>query len=289
MSRWARFFLWLGGIAALIVAVLVLNGFRGRLGWTADAEPPDEIAALIGPAMRWTVPDGAGPHPVALLLSGCNGPQSNLDRLARDLLAAGWASVIVDSHSPRELDEAQLWRLVCAGQVLNGAERAADIAVTLAMVRGRPELDAGHVALIGLSHGGWTSLDYLALALESTLPPLLTAWPEAIQDDPLAGIRNAIFFYPYCGPAGRGLSEELPSDISYLFQLVEGDIIANEARCFEIAGRLLSVDADVSVTVYEGVTHNFDDPEQSFLSPLAFDAAARDAATAATLRALGPP
>lgn len=278
-----------GIVVVLIAAALAVNGFRGRLGWTANPQTPQEIAALIAPAMRWTLPQGEGPHPVALLLSGCDGPRTNLDRLAADLAAAGWASVLVDSHGPRGLDEAQLWRLVCAGQLLNGTERAADIAVTLAGLRDRPEIDSARVVLIGVSHGGWTTLDYLAMARAGTLPPLLTEWPEEIAADPLAGIRGTVLYYPYCGPASLGATAPLPSGLSYLFLLVEGDAIAGERSCLTVAGRLLAEKADVAVTLYKGVTHGFDVREKSFLSPLAFDAATTEAAIAATLEFLGPP
>jgi dienelactone hydrolase len=286
MKRWL-----IGGaiVLVLIAAALAVNGFRGRLGWTANPQTPDAIAALIGPSMRWTLPQGEGPHPVALLLSGCDGPRTNLDRLAVDLAAAGWASVLVDSHGPRGLDEVQLWRLVCAGQLLNGTERAADIAVTLAGLRDRPEIDSSRVVLIGVSHGGWTTLDYLAMARAGTLPPLLTAWPEEIADEPLAGIRGAVFYYPYCGPASLGATAPLPAGLSYLFLLVEGDGIANERPCLAVAGGLLADKADVAVTLYKGVTHGFDVREKSFLSPLEFDAATTEAAIAATLEFLGPP
>jgi len=269
--------------------VLAVNGFRGRLGWTASPQSPAAVAALIEPAMRWTMPEGEGPHPAALLLSGCDGPRSNLDRLADVLAGAGWASVIVDSHGPRGLDDVQLWRLVCAGQLLNGAERAADIAVTLAALRSRPEIDSSRIALIGLSHGGWAALDYLAMARAGTLPPLLTSWPEAIADDPLAGLRRIVLFYPYCGPASLNSVDALPTEPSYLFLLVEGDTIANERHCLEVAGRLLSVQADVAVTVFEGVTHSFDAEEKAFLSTLEFDPETTDAAIAATLDFLGAP
>ncbi len=286
MRRWL---LWIGGAAVLVATILAINALRGRLGWTATPQSPETIASLIVPAMRWTLPEGEGPHPVALLLSGCDGPQPNLDRLAAGLEDAGWASVIIDSHGPRGLDDVQLWRLVCAGQLLNGAERAADIAVTLAELRNRPEIDRRRVALVGLSHGGWAILDYLAMSRAGTLPPLLTSWPDAIAADPVAEIREAVFFYPYCGPASLASVYVLPSEPSYLFLLVEGDTIANERHCLEIAGRLLSVRADVAVTVYEGVTHSFDAEEHSVLSTLDFDPGTTEAATSAMLDFLGAP
>ena len=127
-----RIWLWIGLAVAVIAILVAVNSFRGRLGWTAVVQTPADLAQQIAPGFIWVVPEGEGPFPAAMLLSGCDGPQSNLNRLAAELAAAGWLSVIVDSHGPRGLDDAQLWRLVCAGQILNGAERASDIAVALA-------------------------------------------------------------------------------------------------------------------------------------------------------------
>ena len=84
------------------------------------------------PFYRVTRPDGPGPFPTALLFSGCDGPKDNLERWARDARRAeGWASIIVDSHGPRGFSDYEVWRLVCAGQLFMGSERAGDVLVAI--------------------------------------------------------------------------------------------------------------------------------------------------------------
>lgn len=285
-SRLRRRVIWAGAIAAVLIAALSVNSFRGRLGWSAVVLEPAELYDELAPAMVWTLPEGTGPHPVAILLSGCDGPRPNLDYLANVLVSSGWASVIIDSHSPRGLDDHQLWRLVCSGQILNGAERASDVAVTLDAIRARVDLDPARVALVGLSHGGWAALDFLALSVADKVPPLLTAWPEGLGDPVHEGLSAALLFYPYCGPAAVGSRGNLPRELPYLFLLVDGDIITNEQRCLELAGELRADGAEVSVHTFTGVTHGFDQQAKSDLSPLEFDPEAREEAIGLTLEFL---
>jgi len=283
---WRRFAIWTMAVVLGLSALAVTNGLRGRVGWTATQQTPAALAAQIAPSFKWTVPPGEGPFPAAILLSGCDGPKSNLPNMAKAIAGQGWLSVIVDSHGPRGLDQNNLWRLVCAGQLLNGAERAADIAIALDELLQRDDVDISRVALIGFSHGGWSIFDFLALSGQGEVSPLLTSWPQSVSPAPHDLISAAAFFYPYCGPAARGSVEPLPPRPAYLFLLVEGDAIANERHCYETAGRLLSVGADVSVQVFTGVTHSFDQEERAGGSILEFDANATQQATQATLQFL---
>jgi dienelactone hydrolase len=284
--RWRKITIWVGLCILLFAAIAVLNGLRGRVGWTAIQQMPDELARQIVPSFQWTVPPGEGPFPAAVLLSGCDGVKSNLSNMAEALAGHGWLSVIVDSHGPRGLDQTNLWRLVCAGQLLNGAERAADVAIALNEVMQRGDVDRSRVALIGFSHGGWSVLDFLALSAQGQVSPLLTEWPKAISGSPHELISASVFFYPYCGPAARSSVDPLPARPAYLFLLVAGDAIVGEQHCFEIAGRLLAVDAEVTVRVFSGVTHSFDQEEKSGGTFLEFDAEATEKATGVTLEFL---
>ena len=96
-----------------------------------------------------------------MLLSGCDGVHDNMEFWANRLAARGYRALILDSHRPRGLDRFEAWRLVCAGQVLPGAERAGDLAVALA----DPALPAGGRIVLGASHGGWAAMEFLRLAL----------------------------------------------------------------------------------------------------------------------------
>ena len=115
---------------------------------------------------------------MAILLSGCDGPNDNMALWAEALAEEGWASLILVSHPPRGLDLAQRWRLVCSGWALTGPERADDVAAALAALRDVEGLDASRMLLLGASHGGWAVAELLALAEARTMPSGLDAWPE---------------------------------------------------------------------------------------------------------------
>lgn len=262
---------WIIAIVVAAIALIGLNGLRGRMGVTLKAQTPAELAKLLKGSFRWIHPEGDGPFPVAVLLSGCDGPKSNLEDLADELRTAGWMSLIVDSHGPRGLDRNEAWRLVCAGQILNGAERAADLAVALSEIRKRPDADSDRIALIGFSHGGWTVLDFLALSTESSVPPLLTEWPENGGQPQTQGIRKIVLFYPYCGTASMSANAEVFAGPDYLFLLVSGDTIASDRPCLALSDRMRAEGASVEVEVFDGVTHSFDQEAKNLFSSLEFD------------------
>ncbi len=273
-------------ILGVAVAALGLNTLRAFLGWSAVTYTPAELAETLRPGYVVTQPPGTGPFPTALLLSGCGGPKDNLDRLARALADAGWASVVVDSHGPRGLDMAEQWRLVCAGQLLTGSERAADIAVALDDIRGMELVDPDRLALIGASHGGWAILDLLALIHAGEQPPTLTTWPASLRADALEGVRAAVLFYPYCGALSRAARSDGLVPVPMLFLLVEDDRIVDEADCLALAERQLVAGARVDVELFDGVTHGFDQAEKAPLSTLDYDPQAAAQAIASTLEFL---
>jgi dienelactone hydrolase len=274
---------------AVLAAAVGLNTLRAWLGWSAVSYAPDELAAKLRPGYAVTRPPGDGPFPTALLFSGCDGPKGNLDRLAATLAEAGWASVVVDGHGPRGLDTVEQWRLVCAGQLLTGAERAADVAVALADVRRLDFVDPDRLALIGASHGGWAVLDLLALAHAGETPPLLRTWPPGMAERGLAAVRAAVLFYPYCGPLSRAATADWTTRVPLLFLLVANDRIAPAADCLALVERLRARGAAAEVVTFEGVTHGFDQADKSPLSTLRYDAEATARALARTVAFLREP
>jgi dienelactone hydrolase len=268
------------GIVILLTALgaLGVNTLRGPMGWSMAAHSPVALAETLAPAYRITRPEGEGPFPTALLFSGCDGPKDNLGVLAHALAEQGWASIIVDSHGPRSYDKYETWRLICSGQLLTGAERAGDVAVAIDDARGMDFVDAGRIALIGASHGGWAVLDFLALASQGRVPPILEAWPESFRDDGLAGIESIVALYPYCGSLSIAARDGWTLDLPTLFLLVEGDGIADETDCLRLVEREQDRGIDVEIGTFRGVTHGFDQADKSALSPLEFSPAARAAA-----------
>jgi dienelactone hydrolase len=277
---------WIAGAAAALALALVAGAggnalFRYR-GWSVERLDPAALSALLTPAYRIVRPEGPGPFPTALLYSGCDGPHDNLDRWAAMLNARGWAAVIVDSHGPRDLLDTDIWRLICAGQLLMGSERAADVLVSVYDARRMPFVDPSRLVLIGSSHGGWAIMELLAFEAALKLPFSLTALPAG-DEHPLDGVVGSILVYPYCGPANRASRTGWSFPAPVLFLLSGNDVVAPADACLAVADRLAAAGVPVETRVFEGVTHAFDQQDRAPLSTLAFD----PEATAGALQTAG--
>jgi dienelactone hydrolase len=284
--KWLRRALFAAG-ALVVLGVLgvALNSIARYGGWTVTRLEPAELSAKLAPYYRVMKPPGDGPFPTALLYSGCDGPKDNVERWGAMLTAHGWAAIIVDSHTPRGLTEREVWRLVCAGQLFMGSERAGDVLVSLADARAMPFVDARNLVLVGSSHGGWAIMDLLALDPPRHLPFNLGALPPG-PEDPLAGVVGVILLYPYCGEANRA-RDGWSRRVRTLFLLSAEDYVAPSEACRAIADRLEARGVPVEVVSFAGVTHGFDQKERSPFSPLAFDEAATTEALAVGARFLG--
>lgn len=277
--------MWLWIIAGCLVVVIVL-GVAGNLvgrymGWTVLRHAPEALSAELAHYYAIRRPEGDGPFPAALLFSGCDGPRDNLDRWSDMLVGAGWAAIVVDSHTPRGYDNFELWRLICAGQLLSGTERAADVLVGLRDARRMDFVDPDRIVMIGASHGGWSIMELLLFAANRRVPYALRDLPEGVsRDRMLDGLVGQILLYPYCGPANRarkgGWSWPSPS----LFLLARNDTIAPAEDCQDVISRLIVSGMPVEVEVFEGVTHGFDQQEKAPLSMLDYDPEATERALA---------
>lgn len=274
---------WIGVVVAAILLVPTIVGanYFGRYtGLTVGEMNPAEKSSLLSPTYSIARPDGDGPFPTALLFSGCDGPADNLETWSNALVERGWAAIVVDSHAPRGFDDDARWRLICAGQLLTGAERAGDVAVSIDDARGMDFVDDDRIALIGASHGGWAVLEFLSMADHSQVPLTLTDWPESLAAEPLDGIVGAVLLYPFCGRLSRAARRGWMTEVPVLFLLAEGDRIAPETDCLRIAHREAAKGLPVDAHVYDDVTHGFDQKKKAPMSALAFDEAATEDALA---------
>lgn len=270
-------------IAVIVIGVPAAIGtnYLGRYtGVTIPEQTPAEKSALLQSAYVVTTPEGEGPFPTVLMFSGCDGPADNLDLWTETLVAEGWATIVVDSHDPRGFDDDARWRLICAGQLLTGSERAGDVAVAIDDARDMPFVDGDNIALLGASHGGWAILEFLSMADHGQTPVSLTEWPQGMADAPLDGITGAVLLYPFCGRLSRAARRGWQTDVPVLFLLAENDRIAPESDCLRIAEREASQGLPVDQQVYSGVTHGFDQRIKAPMSALEFDEAATEDALA---------
>jgi dienelactone hydrolase len=263
----------LGALAAFVVLAVAGNSIAHYRGWSVPKVDPAVLSAMIAPHYRVMTPDGDGPFPTGLLYSGCDGPKDNVVRWGEMLNANGWAAIIVDSHTPRGFSDYEVWRLVCAGQLFMGSERAGDVLVSIADARRMRFVDPERMVLIGSSHGGWAVMDLLALDPPRRLPTNLAEAPAGAAD-PLAGVVGAILLYPYCGQANRARRHPWRRPVQTLFVLSADDTVTPSGLCRDIAEALSAGGVPVETVMFTGVTHGFDQQDRSLLSPLAFDAAA---------------
>lgn len=259
-------------LAVMILAGLGANTARHWAGLAGPTEDPALRRAELAPFWRVVAPPpGLAQVGGAVLLSGCDGVHDNMDFWADRLAGRGYGALILDSHSPRGLDRFEAWRLVCAGQALPGAERAGDLAVALA----DPALPPDGRVVLGASHGGWTVMEFLRLALSGQVPPGLGDWPS----DPerlLRRLSGVILLYPYCGLLNGADEGDWNAAPPILMILAAEDRITSAPACKEMTDRLRERGARIRVEVLPGADHGFDQRERSALSPLSFDAALRD-------------
>ena len=271
-QRVKRALLIAAALAVLVLAGLGANTARHWAGLAGSSEAAARRRAELAPFWRIVAPPrGTAEAGGAVLLSGCDGVHDNMDFWAGRLAAQGYRALILDSHRPRGLDRFEAWRLVCAGQALPGAERAGDLAVALA----DPALPQGGRVVLGASHGGWTAMEFLRLALTGQAPPGLGDWPL----DPaglLRGLDGLILLYPYCGLLNGADEGDWNAAPPILMILAAEDRIISTPACEEMADRLRARGARIRVEVLPGADHGFDQRERSALSPLSFDAALRD-------------
>ena len=278
--RARRIFFAASAVVLIAVAALIGNTVAGYLGWTAQRVSKAELSGLLSPYYEVHKPAGDGPFPTALLYSGCDGVHDNMARWADMLVHNGWAAIVVDSHTPRDYADNEWWRLICTGQLLTGAERAGDVVVTLADAREMDFVDKDRMALIGMSHGGWSIMDLLALDTTGRLPFNLRGMSSDDVGEALSGVRALVLVYPWCGLANRARQTVWQNEAPILFLLATDDIIAPSDECIEIANALEAAGHTVETRLFSGVTHGFDQSNRSVLSPLQFD----PVATATALR-----
>jgi dienelactone hydrolase len=279
-----RVLLWSLAGAAIIVAGFVINTARHAARYATTDDTPEERASRLAEHWRLRKPDGPGPFPAAILLSGCDGVRDNMDYWAGVFLERGRAALILDSHTPRNLQRLEAWRLVCAGQAMTGAERAGDIAVAIDALGGMADI-SGDVVILGASHGGWSTMEFAADAASGRLPPGLTAWP-APGPDLLARVSALVLLYPYCGLLNGADEDRWPPVPPSLMVLAEDDTIVDTPDCLERADALRAAGAEVETLVLPGADHGFDQRQKSAFSSLQFVPEQRDAARAAIERFL---
>lgn len=204
--------------------------------------PDAELARRLQGRNLVLIPRGEGPFPAVLLLHTCYGNLGHVDAWATRLRERGYVAVVVNSMRARDLDGHFERLSVCGGRVLRASDRARDIGISIAQLRDRGLVDGDRIALVGFSHGGWTSLDFLARP----------------SPGGASGVSGVVVVYPYCGDGSGGNAAAWPRNVRTLMLLAGDDATVGTAGCLALAERQASRGYAVDVHVYPGASHGYD-------------------------------
>lgn len=190
-----------------------------------DAKTKSVAAALFEP-------EGAGPFPVVIILSGCAGvgPDAGIvSRVNADYLQKGIATLVVDSFTPRGIAE------VCSDPKILEAigYRVRDAYAAMSWLRTRSEIDSKHIFLQGYSHGAITAI----AAIDAQRP--------AAQRHEFTGV---IAFYPYCYSSSK-------FSVPTIILVGQLDDWTPAKLCEDIVDK-----TNVEITVYPTAFHAFATP-----------------------------
>jgi len=223
---------------------------------TAAAEDVQIPATHIGEqkplrAQWFTPPADKASGAAAILLHGCGGlgAKGRLNArhaAARDwLLARGIAVLFPESFTSRGFEEVCTVKM--QSRTIRQSERVDDVEVAHAWLRKQPGIDARKIVLWGWSHGGSAVLNTV------TRKPVLGEFSDDVK------FVEAIAFYPGCTAFSK---DSAPAKISSPLTILigEADDWTPAPPCSRFAQRLKNNEQPVSITLYPGAYHDFDNP-----------------------------
>jgi len=178
---------------------------------------------------RLSKPSGAGPFPVIVLLHGCDGIGDWNNAWMQRLTKWGYVVLDVDSLTPRSEES------ICENPFnVPGSTRALDAHGAKNYLLTLEVVDPTHIAVVGMSHGGWGVLSAVSTETVSIF--------EAFQ--------AAVAFYPGCDDV-----KELNAPLLTL--IGAKDDWASASRCKETLSQAES-DNEVDLQIYPEAHHVFD-------------------------------
>lgn len=193
-----------------------------------------ELLMLTG---NLTKPHGDGPFGAVVLLHGCSGIEPWNDMWAERLAEWDYVTLAVDSLGPRGESD------ICESPYrVPGNERAKDAHAAKSYLAGLPFVDSKRIAVMGMSHGGWT-----------TLFTVRNPWYAEMnqRSDPF---RAAVAFYPYCPDKLARCDAPLLILIGELDDMHTAELCQNMKKAW-MAG---DTQHEVILKVYPGAYHYFD-------------------------------
>lgn len=208
------------------IAAIVAVGIGSLFLWAPRGVAP------VAPDYRLFRPDGVGPHPAVIFVSGCAGfsptfaPQAYEHRAER-LRQHGYIVVFVDYLGRRGLQNCPAW--------IRQIDVASEIVEAAQWLKRQSFVDPTRIAAMGWSYGGGAVLDAL----------------NAYREEQL-NFARAVVFYPDCSRAWPWHVK-----VPILMLLAGDDNITPIPPCQEIANKS-AVPQGTKIVAYPGALHGFD-------------------------------
>ncbi len=192
---------------------------------------------------KLTKPQGDGPFPAVLLMSGCAGILKYNDVWAERLTTWGYVTLQLDSLGPRGQSN------ICENiYQVPFQVRAQDAYDAKAYFSRQRFVDRNRIAVMGWSHGGIATLCSVSASNWDTWTALIKTPISRKKEDPF---RAAIAFYPYCIETLRD------SNAPRLILAGELDNWCPAALCQDNVPRRKTRN-EVILKIYPGAYHCFD-------------------------------
>lgn len=222
----------LAAVAALVGLITVATPALAEsvsIEYSAQSGTP-----IILPA-ELSKPEGEGPFAAVVLLHGCGGIWKLRDSAWTERLVS-WDYVVlqIDSFGPRGYPDGICERILS----VSVAHRVADAYAAKDYLNGLPFIAEDRIAVMGMSHGGWTTL----AAVENTF------LDDVVRANPF---KAAVALYPHCEPQLYRL------DAPLLILIGDADDWTYSYRCERMELRD-PIGPTVTLKVYPGATHAFD-------------------------------
>jgi dienelactone hydrolase len=182
---------------------------------------------------RSFTPDGPGPHPAVVFVSGCSGFAPSFapgvyERVAQQLRGQGHMVVFADYLGRWNLKS-------CAGGSITHADAAKELVAAATWLKSQPSIDPARISALGWSYGGGAVLVALGRYTEEQL-----------------GFSRAVVYYPDCRSV-RPWKAGTP----VLMLLGGEDDVAPGKPCETLAKKSAAPEA-VKILWYPGAYHAFD-------------------------------
>ncbi|MDO9404267.1 MAG: dienelactone hydrolase family protein [Polaromonas sp.] len=184
-------------------------------------------------------PAGDGPFPAVVLLHSCGGiAPAHIRTHAKEMLQAGFAVLVLDSHGPRGFD-------TCRQKLIPFAVGAMDAYAGLQHLARHPFVHQQRIYFAGYSYGG------------SVAALLASPQSAAVFASPLRFKASAAHYANCVRPSGARLV--LPdTDRPLLMLMGQADTESPPNSCFPLLADMQTAGAPVSWHVYPGLTHGWD-------------------------------